>query len=296
MSAHHLKHALSCPANGNGRLADCECDAPGAAKARERANKQKTGSPTAITPAELLDAVEKLGLDEEDRPRRAPAPGNYLTSPYEGDDGQHPSCAACEGKDHHWSPFDPDVRYLEGDGDFYCHHCEATCPALAGVMLDGQPVPNEGDVRLPNDDTAMSLVDRRLRKISALIGEMTGYRVSLQVEVDSMAAVFDLASAAVIVHQICRGCRDAVQGRMSGGGTRLELLANAGIAARKARLLHKCQPPKANYDLLSADELEALGQDLDREGSLMVLFAQTVEQMAAAKRLVERNAKKGSPS
>lgn len=297
MSAHHVKHALSCPAYGNGRLVECECDAPGAAKARERANRPSVNPPGAaivMTPSELLDEVQRLGVEVESK-RRGIAPGNYLTAPF-GEDDPHVHCAECQDKEHHWRRYDPDYtgRVYTRGGDFECIHCPAECPALEGVAVEGSEVPDEQSID-PGFDLP-SRVARRLIDLSDLIDGMTGYRISMSIEAVSPSEMVDPAAAVISVYQVCRGCREKIRSGISGTGTKLELLSAAGTAARKARLTHKCPPPETQYAMLSADELEVLQQDLDREGTKMVTFSQVIEQMAAAKRQLEHAAKKGASS
>lgn len=281
---------MSCPARNTGKLAECECDAPGASKARERAGKASgdpPGSKTAMTPAELHAKITQPLLPPKPR---EPAPGNWLTSTIEGAVA-HGRCAECEGKEHHWKRV---VDGFEEEADFYCRHCPATCLATEGVEVDGRPIPNESTT-LPNAFGTMSQrVAQRLKQLSDRISEMTGYPISVSSETESYSDAIDRAAAGVVIHQICRGCRGSIRIKIPGTGAEIELLTATGLAARRSRLIHKCPPPQANYDLLSADELEALGQDLDREGTIMVDTAQVIEQMAAAKRTLERDAKKDS--
>lgn len=59
MSAHHAKHAITCPAYGNGELVRCTCGAPGSAKAKERS--------LAMTPAETVAEINKLSAPTANR-------------------------------------------------------------------------------------------------------------------------------------------------------------------------------------------------------------------------------------
>lgn len=76
MSAHHVKHATTCPARGTGELRFCSCGAPGSDKAKERN--------LAMLPGELVDAVERAGAPAP-RDGRFPAPArSRIGSGYPG--------------------------------------------------------------------------------------------------------------------------------------------------------------------------------------------------------------------
>lgn len=246
MAAHHVKHAMSCPAKGNQRLADCTCGAPGA----ERAQKEAPTVKIAMNPGDLVNQIEDLGKTTpvpRGRPR-VPEQRNYLTPQQQ--------------------------RQLRDVWMGIVGAVPDPAAPIGGTETDQQRLDRIGD-------QVSSMAGGRLISLSRATGHAG-----------------EAEKQPILVSQTCPACRELYRGTaVPEQDNDFATAAAVGIAARRARLVHRCAPIAAQrftLDLLSPQELERLRDELERDGTAMVERSQEIYRIALERLEAERADKKGS--
>jgi hypothetical protein len=290
MAAHTPEHAMACPAKGNGRLIDCTCDAPGAAKA------QGKGRDTYLSPGELVNEVENLGAEP-------PSPAAHRRAMFDafaasGPETVRPACrrcSECEGEEHHWleasfDDFDDEIDddVIDDLPEYECKHCPARCRAIDDD--DGLSLPS-GQVLYINviDSIDPQHTDMlRLHKLSQTVSSMSGRLVSLaRGRGTTHSEIFepDPKNLPIAIRQVCPACREQHEVHIGEPDSELATVAAVGLAARKARIGHRCPPVEAlQTDQLTPAELEALEAELERDGTKMIARSIEIGKLAAAAR------------
>jgi hypothetical protein len=312
VSAHHIKHAMSCPAKGNRELALCTCGAPGSA------NAQKL-----VTKGEVVDAIDR---GAEVAQKRIARRGVRVIGPRAGEPFHERGCPA----DTATGPCACDQRPLKDQIDreitAQLEERRRNAPAITAqitadraeqrlldqitsirpapvagrdLLFDSDPVtPVEDDSALdwnPELEAAIdeafaeyerdrsndepeeaSRNDASLRKTARAIGDLLGRRVHLSLSTD--AYPFGTPRPLVIT-QKCQVCRVDIECRVPEGKTELATITVAGAAARKSYLQHVCEPVERSLIGFTWPELEDLRQSLERDAIRIAERASAIEKL-----------------
>lgn len=260
MAAHHIKHALSCPAAGNGELIRCTCDAPGAKAARTGVTCINCGTRGDVGKAIEVEYAGRVvcidGVACEGRRRaRADAAARRVDA----------FDAAARAR---MAERDREIR-----ADRLARDVVAGERIIAGATMSGAQ-PNRITVTGPSTDH-----EREGRAIS--LGDQLARLLGRPLHVE-----FGLTMA--VVRQRCAACREDIRASVSRGdhetaeAADLAAFAAIGTAARKAYLQHRCAPVDTALLGFTYAEIEALHVELERDSLAMAERADAIAKLLDA--------------
>lgn len=297
----HHEHSPSCPAYViTAKMSSCTCGLTTPRKSKRPTIAEATVAAIAVETAET--EAERKGREQREAMEVAMmSPG---TTNQKSISGACPRCSECVGQKHHWLEA---AVYEPGDPAYECKHCDAAC----GMRSDGAP---NGKLmpRRPDDEPLVPLVEAAALQVEPVasapkkvesartldssddlarlvndVERQVSRAMRRLVAIDSST---DQGYVSLVITQRCAACREAIAATIPNTARfgqpieaeTMRVFGEAGSAARRAYVKHRCEPVDSDRQLtgMSVAELEEMAQELERDGTAMIKRSMEIERLA----------------
>jgi len=162
-------------------------------------------------------------------------------------------------------------------------------PVIAGAIAmqdaSGQVEPADDvdpvGVILDDYDEVATADKRYLDRVGDVVSQMSQRLVSLvRIYGGGRVSLDKVQDHPVEIRQTCSTCREEHRTKIGDVGGELAMITAVGLAARKARIAHRCPMLSTYLPPMTQAELEQLANELERDGTEMVVRSMEVLRLA----------------
>lgn len=297
-------HSPSCPAySPSAKYSSCTCGLTTPRKSKRPTFAEATASALAVDAVET--EAERKGREQREAMEAAiMSPG---TTNQKSISGACPRCSECVGQKHHWLEA---TVYEPSDPAYECKHCDAACGMRSDGAPNGKLMPRRPDdagdeeplaplveaaaLQVEQPPAAGAAEPARMldssKDLAHLLDDVERQVSRAMRRPVAVGPVPDRGYASLAIVQRCAACREVLETTIPNAarfgqpleGETVRVFGEAGSAARRAYVKHRCEPVEVERQLtgMTATELEQLAQELERDGTEMVNRSIAITKLA----------------